>query len=448
METGRNDPCPCGSEKKYKKCCLIQAYTETGREDAVSNKVVQDLLGFFRKNYQHALDDAYAIFWDEFNLEERFEDIPINIAEINFWDWIVHDFVVDVENDKTLIDLYMENNRRMSLDEHKVLRLMKNSIISLYEVQEVLPEKGLLLKDLLLGGEYDVHEKAATRTLGKWDIYAARLIYIDGKYSMSGSAYPYPVKQKERILEDIYFEFEDYRQEYPEEDMDDFLKRNSEIFNFYWYDLIQNPAPMILHTTTGEPMIISKAIFEIKDKETVRNGLTNIKGFEKQGEDFIWLAKKNKEGSATILGRTEIKAGKLILECNSKTRLEDGKKLIIKELSDVLNHKIDTFQDTMEALKEYKKKPHKESATPIPLEIQQQMYTKFMQKHSEEWLKKKIPVLNGKTPMQAIKTKEGRRKVIELLKSFENSQEHNKKEGRPFYDTSWMWERLGLERED
>ncbi|MCI5144097.1 MAG: hypothetical protein D3923_00905 [Candidatus Electrothrix sp. AR3] len=21
-KTGRNDPCPCGSDKKYKKCCL------------------------------------------------------------------------------------------------------------------------------------------------------------------------------------------------------------------------------------------------------------------------------------------------------------------------------------------------------------------------------------------------------------------------------------------
>jgi len=23
-ETGRNDPCPCGSGKKYKKCCLAK----------------------------------------------------------------------------------------------------------------------------------------------------------------------------------------------------------------------------------------------------------------------------------------------------------------------------------------------------------------------------------------------------------------------------------------
>jgi len=40
--------------------------------------------------------------------------------------------------------------------------MMKNSALSLYEVQEVFPEKGLLLKDLIRGGQYDVREKAAT----------------------------------------------------------------------------------------------------------------------------------------------------------------------------------------------------------------------------------------------------------------------------------------------
>jgi hypothetical protein len=57
------------------------------------------------------------------------------------------------------------------------------------------------------------------------------------------------------------------------------------------------------------------------------------------------------------------------------------------------------------------------------------------------------PALDGRTPMQAIKTEEGRKKVTELLKSIENSEEHNKKEGRPFYDISWMWERLKIKRE-
>ena len=81
------------------------------------------------------------------------------------------------------------------------------------------------------------------------------------------------------------------------------------------------------------------------------------------------------------------------------------------------------------------------------MEIQQQVYTQFMRKHSEKWLKDKIPALDGRTPLQAVKTEEGKRKVIELLKSFENIEEHNRKEGRPFYDMSWMWERMGLKRE-
>jgi uncharacterized protein YecA (UPF0149 family) len=24
VQAGRNDPCPCGSGKKYKKCCLLK----------------------------------------------------------------------------------------------------------------------------------------------------------------------------------------------------------------------------------------------------------------------------------------------------------------------------------------------------------------------------------------------------------------------------------------
>jgi hypothetical protein len=100
----------------------------------------------------------------------------------------------------------------------------------------------------------------------------------------------------------------------------------------------------------------------------------------------------------------------------------------------------------MEALKEYEKKPHKKPKNEIPMEIQQQLYTEFRKKHGEKWLKEKVPALDGKTPVQAVKTEEGRNKVIELLKSFENSEERIKKEGAFYYDLSWMWERLGLDR--
>jgi len=444
---GRNDPCPCGSGKKYKKCCLIETYMAIGKEDSIRERLVQELMIFFEKNYKHTLKDAHLMFWDDFIPAEHLEGMSLDIAYQNFMEWVVFDYLVDEDSGKTPIDLYMDSNKRLSLDEHKVLTMMKNSVISLYEVQEVFPEKGLLLKDLLMGGEYDVREKLATRSVRKWDIFAARLLLVDGSYIMSGSVYSFHLKQKERILDDIHAEFEDYKMDYPDTSMDDFLKYNSEIFNFYWYDLIQNPTPIKLQTTSGEPMLISKAMFEIKDKEAVINRLLKIKGFEQGKDSYTWYDKRDKEGSATILGRAEIKDNNLILESNSKQRLEKGKKLILKALSDAVVHKIDTFQDPMEAMKSYKESSTAEPVNELPMDIQQQIYVQFMQKHSEKWLEEKIPALNGETPMQAVKTEEGKRKVIELLKSIENSEEHNKKEGRPFYDISWMWERLKIERE-
>lgn len=447
MTTGRNDPCPCGSGKKYKKCCLSTTYVQKGREDSIRAKLVDDLLKFFNKNFTNSLDDAYLMFWDEFNPDEHLDESTLPLADINFWEWIVHDYIIDEENGKTLIDLYLESSRKLTPDEHRVLTMMKHSVINLYEVQEVFPEKGLLVKDLLMGGEYDVREKAATRNVRKWDIFAARLLHIDSMYIMSGAVYPYHLKQKQRILEDIHAEFEDYRIDYPEAAMDDFLKKNSEIFNFYWYDIIQNPVPLNLATTTGEPFLLSKAVFEIKDKKAVMSGLEKIKGFERDKDDFVWLDKCNKEGSATVLGNIEIKNNKLNLSCNSKKRLEKGKKLILKNVPDVLIHKVDTFQDPMEAVKSLKERPSEEKTNKIPIEVRQQVYTQFMQGHCEKWLKEKIPALDGKTPVQAVKTEEGGRKVIELLKSFENREEHNKRNSEPFYDLSWMWDSLGLERE-
>ncbi|MBI4682271.1 MAG: SEC-C domain-containing protein [Nitrospirae bacterium] len=449
MLKGRNDPCPCGSGKKYKKCCLSKAYVEKGegKEDAVREKVVQDLLKFFNENFADSLLDARDIFWSDFVPEKHLDDETLPLADINFWEWVVHDYLIDEEDEKTLIDLYMESGSKISIDEHRVLTMMKNAVISLYEVQEVFPEKGLLLKDLLLGGEYDVREKAATRSVRKWDIFATRLLYVDGIYIMSGAVYPYHLKQKEWILKDIHSTFKDYKEDFPDDAMDVFLKTNSDLFNYNWYYPIQNPPQLNLATTSGEPMLFSKAIFEMKDKQAVIIGLQKKKEFKQDKYGFIWFDKRNEDGGATILGNIEMKDDKLILTCNSKKRLEKGKKLILKNMSDMVAHKLDTFQDPIEAIKELKDSPPDATADDVPLEIRQEIYTKFMQGHSKEWLNKKIPALDGKTPTQAVTTEEGRRKVVELLKSFENIQEHNKKDGEPCYDLSWMWERLGLERE-
>jgi ribosomal protein S24E len=70
-----------------------------------------------------------------------------------------------------------------------------------------------------------------------------------------------------------------------------------------------------------------------------------------------------------------------------------------------------------------------------------------MQKHYEGWFQDRIPALDNKTPVEAIKTEQGKQKVVELLKLYENGEELNRQESRPVYDLAWVWKRLGLERE-
>lgn len=118
----------------------------------------------------------------------------------------------------------------------------------------------------------------------------------------------------------------------------------------------------------------------------------------------------------TILGRIEVRDKEIILESNSKKRLEKGKEIILDHLSELVRHKADTYQDMFKAMESSKYMPKKESGSEIPFEIKQKIYTKFMQKHCENWLNEEIPALDGKTPVKTVKTKKGKKRVAELLK--------------------------------
>jgi hypothetical protein len=440
---GRNDPCPCGSGKKYKKCCLAETFQQVGREESIRRHLVDELLSFYNKNYDDTLGEAHVMFWDDFVPQEHLEGVPLRVAYQNFFEWIIFDFIIEPDTNKTLIDLYMEKNKKMQQDEHKVLTSMKNAVISLYEVQEVFPEKGLLLKDLLMGGEYDVKEKVATGDLKRWDIFAARLLLIDGQYVISGSSFPYSIMMKQKILDDIMDEYREYQEEFSDGTMDMFLKESGDIFNFHWYFPIQNPPPPLnLHTTSGEPVVFSEALFEIKDHEAVRIGLPTIKGIEQDQDDYTWYDKRKQDGSATILGTVEIKDNKLTLVSNSKKRLQRGKKLILGAVGGAVVHKIDTFQDPMEAIKAHKEQSP-EHEDDLPMEVQQQLYSQFMQNYHENGLVKKSQPLTTRLLWKLSRLK----KVIELLKLYENVEERKKGEGRPHYDLAWVWQRLGIEKE-
>jgi len=84
----------------------------------------------------------------------------------------------------------------------------------------------------------------------------------------------------------------------------------------------------------------------------------------------------------------------------------------------------------------------------IPPELKAQVEREFLKRNYERWPDEPVPAVGGKTPKAAVRTKEGRQAVIELLKEFELHEARKVlgEGGEPF-DFGFLWKRLGLEKE-
>jgi len=444
---GRNDPCPCGSGKKYKKCCFA-AQPAPAREEEERQKAVDTLLRFGKRNYRKELDAARLRFWGEYDPMGNLSYDEMEAGDINFWEWVVFDCKPDPENGKSLIDLYREKKRMLSLDEISMLEKMRAACLSLFEVREVFPDRGLILKDLLLGGEYEVTEKMATRGLRRWDILACRLLHIDGDWILTGAIYLYLVQQKEQVLHKIKNAFKKYKEAVPHATLHEFLKTEGYLFNHLWMETRSEISDPRLINASGEPVVISKAIYQIQDRVGLEQGLSALDDLERVEENqFLWLDHSKDKERPSILGTLTITGDTLAVEANSRERLLRAKERVATAARNAVHHQADSFQDPKQAAVDSRTNSVSSAGEEIPREIQEKLIKEYLDQHYEKWFDQKLPALNDKTPLEAMKTPEGKEQVIELLKLLENYEDENRRQGRPVYDVTWMWERLGLTRE-
>ncbi|OGW27040.1 MAG: hypothetical protein A2X59_01040 [Nitrospirae bacterium GWC2_42_7] len=208
------------------------------KELNAKNNIIQSIICHAREHCAEDIDKAYEYFWDRNHPDEFLSGTALELGFINFEDWLVFDYKVN-EARETLMDLHVRDNRCQVEEELEVIKKTRDSLMSLYEVVSVSKDKRVLLKDLLLGGEFDLKDKALTRGLKKGDIFATRLLNLDGKYVMSGCVYPYKASLKKKVMAHIDKEFGKYiKNANPNGTMKDFLKEYGDVFNIFWMNLI------------------------------------------------------------------------------------------------------------------------------------------------------------------------------------------------------------------
>jgi hypothetical protein len=449
-QVGRNDPCPCGSGLKFKRCCLKKeqprgAYTSGERDSAL-----QKLMRFAaRSEFDDKHRVALELFWGDWLSDEPDEELEEVMdseqASVAYNGWFVFDF--DLDEGRTVVDLFLEREeKRLSSGERNFLDDMRGSRLRLYEILEVKVDQGFELRDLWDNRRFWMRERLATRKLAIWDIIAARIGRGPEEEAVFETiAHVYPAAAKDDLLKGLRKAHRIFTGEFPEQGIDDFFRSMAPVFHQLWLEQVAlRPSPKII-TGDGEPFIFAKVIFDLLDRHALIAALSGHPDVVDHGDgSYAWL----EEAGAVqrSLGTIIVEDRRVVFETTSQGRAERGKEFLQSLCGDAISFRVIAYEDVGQALKR-KPERSKEPMPEIPPEVKAEVLGRFYEEHYRKWLDEPVPALGDRTPRHAATLKTVRPKLVTLLKDFESRAERQRRAGEPAYDFGWMWEELGLTRE-
>jgi hypothetical protein len=477
----RNAPCPCGSGKKFKKCCL-QTEKETQPTKTYHDHCLElvesfrpKILRFMKKaGHDQHIQEAFQQYWQ--TLEPDLDPPEFNnISYLQFLEWYIHDYPIPGKG-RPVIRLFLESNPKIPIVEMQILRDWQDAYISVFQVIEVENGKGILVEDIFSGEEIFLSDVSISKATKKWQVVTFRKIKVLEEWQASavgGIGHP---KYKEEILQFIKEHFLDYQQQNPSADLPAYLREKGYLLNQHFLTMKSMPPKMPkVVTSSGEDLAFWEARYDLMDFQEALCRLEEEEDFEEtsytedgQGNPvkvvFDWLERgqsiqKIKDikvnnaltlksffsqgpghESFRLLGTIIVEPGRLVFESQGQERLAIGKEILGDVLSGLIRHRMDAVRSLESIMRGRSQEKQEKPAEEIPWEVRQALLKDMFDNHYREWLDSPLPALDGKTPRQAIKTKGGRRQVEDILRVMEYSHQ----EGDMEYDIAWVRKDLKL----
>lgn len=350
---GRNAPCPCGSGRAYKNCCLARAsrspelWSERERDSALGK-----LVSFSQRvdPQQEAHELAFTFFWGN-RLEQLSEEQVQELLDderlfLGFTYWYCFDWTF-LESGETLAELFLEEpGVLLTASERIVLERLVASALRPYEVTAVQPGEGLDLKDLWSGDTIPVRERLGSRQLTPWDVLAVRVIEGSlGQPVMMGVPFRFPPGSGSDLIAGL----KAFRRtvKAPLRRPDDvlwFFKLGGPVLIDAWLDRVAG-APPVLVTAEGDVVVMTRTVFDLLDRDTAIAALEQQAEIEKEAPDrFAWLQPTD-EKRRRILGTIELKKNRLTLETFSESRAEQGRVLLEQALGAAARYRATATED-------------------------------------------------------------------------------------------------------
>jgi hypothetical protein len=460
---GRNEPCPCGSGKKYKKCC--------GREAAAAASLFPEeertgtpmdayfgllpVLGITEQRIIRFGEDGRELKKARNSYERRYHPgRDDGILDSHYVSWLNFDLRFGPSR-KTIVERVIEDPLMARLGEPgpTCLKNMAASYATFYEVINPGPEV-VILEELGTGRRWNVmyyHDLFDTPA-EKGEVWYTRLLGPPEKALSYTTPYvwgPETRAQFERGVRSLAKDFIKNKLSIgvPADRLFAESQKETALFWTEYIRVSNSPSGEKLTSvpsewpTLGLPHIINndredfvftEMDFKVKDEQQARRKLAALKSFEYDEKDdsWTWLKARSRvspDEPRTVLGTFRFKEGRLVAETNSRERALRLEDKLMGHLRGLLRLEKTTYRqpdDLMSVPPEEMEAARKESedlnARPEVREALRKYHEDY---YFEKWPRQRVPMLGNVTPLQAAKTERGRQKLIELLEYYDRMQD-------------------------
>ncbi|MGH2992079.1 MAG: SEC-C domain-containing protein [Solirubrobacterales bacterium] len=455
MSPSRNSACPCGSGRKYKRCCLAkdERAAQADRFDDAVGRRIQDWSS-------QALEEEIDAALEEFvGADRTMDDADVQI----FATWFHSDR--ELSGGGTPAERYAAR-ADLPEDERAAASRIASARLGLHRVLAVEPGSWVALEDVVRGTRARVHSANVSREAVRWDILLGRVMDGDPP-SLWGPARFFEPCDEPELLAELERLCGASGGRSGEAEMSRALRSHAlELMRFRPPSWSVEPS---FFTLEGDPVVEGSATWQVRDLPAARERLRALGGLRPGDPIEVDIIVPR---DALVRDRPELPPGAIVFEAGAiddldtvavaTVRLEEAQLRAEAMSEERLGRTIEIvegdFGDLAELsergvpidqrLDEYRSQPPPASALPpdVTPADERRLVGGFMTDRMRRWLDEPHPQLDGRTPREAVAS--GRRpEVIRLVRGVENDAERARRRGQPFAEVAWIRDELGVEDE-
>ena len=185
VKVGRNDPCPCGSGKRFKQCCINGV---TLPIEVRSGMLCHKLDRFALRPVHRAQIMALADHFDAADI-----DLPESVVPM----------LIDlIASDPAMVQAFLDTRGYLLPDDERLLvEQWRHARLGLYEVLEVEPGAAMTVRDTASGEQFIVTERTATKSIGPNALILTRIAAVGSQHQIIGAVLPVTLSQRQSVLD-------------------------------------------------------------------------------------------------------------------------------------------------------------------------------------------------------------------------------------------------------